>query len=151
MPWPNMLQRSTRFRHFLVTLPLLVALGLPAMAGAVEDVQSVPQVDLGRYLGLWYEIAGFPMFFQRKCLGDTTAEYSGKDAATISVRNRCRTEDGFIEAEGRATVVPETGNGRLFRRLQHRDTIDVCIVVGKRNAPAESGGVGESDWRARAV
>lgn len=113
MPWPNMSQPSTRSRHFLVALPLLVALGLPVTARAAEDVQSVPQVDLGRYVGLWYEIASFPMFFQRKCVGDTTAEYAGKDAGTISVRNRCRTEDGFIEAEGRATVVPETGNGRL--------------------------------------
>jgi apolipoprotein D and lipocalin family protein len=113
MPWPSMSQPSTRSRHFLVALPLLVALGLPATACAAEDVGSVPQVDLGRYVGLWYEIASFPMFFQRKCVGDTTAEYAEKDAGTISVRNRCRTEDGFIEAEGRATVVPETGNGRL--------------------------------------
>ena len=65
MPWPNMSQPSTRSRHFLVALLLLVALGLPVTARAGEDVQSVPQVDLGRYVGLWYEIASFPMFFQR--------------------------------------------------------------------------------------
>lgn len=102
----------TMFR-FLVALPMAAVLGFPGVASAVEDVQSVPQVDLSRYVGRWYEIASFPMFFQRKCLGDTTAEYAEKEAGTISVRNRCRTEDGFIEAEGRATVVPETGNGRL--------------------------------------
>ncbi len=113
MPWPNMWLPSIRLRGFLMALPLLVALGLPATASAVEEVQAVPQVDLGRYVGLWYEIASFPMFFQRKCIGDTTAEYAAKDAGKISVRNRCRTEDGFIEAQGRATVVPESGNGRL--------------------------------------
>ena len=113
MPWLNTSPPSIRSRCFLVALPLIVALGMPATGCAAEAVRSVPQVDLGRYVGLWYEIASFPMFFQRKCVGDTTAEYAETDAGTIPVRNRCRTEDGFIEAEGRATVVPETGNGRL--------------------------------------
>lgn len=113
MPWPSMWQPSTRTHRLLAALPLLVALALPATASAVEEVQAVPQVDLGRYVGLWYEIASFPMFFQRNCVGDTTAEYAAKDAGTISVRNRCRTAEGFIEAQGRATAVPESGNGRL--------------------------------------
>ena len=113
MPWPSMSQPSTRSRNFLAALPLLVAFALPATASASEEVQAVPRVDLGRYVGLWYEIGSFPMFFQRNCVGDTTAEYAAKDAGTISVRNRCRTADGFIEAQGRATVVPESGNGRL--------------------------------------
>jgi len=113
MPWPSMSPPSTRSRNFLAALPLLVAFALPATASAAEEVQAVPQVDLGRYVGLWYEIGSFPMFFQRNCVGDTTAEYAAKDAGTISVHNRCRTADGFIEAQGRATVVPESGNGRL--------------------------------------
>lgn len=51
---------------------------LPAVvfsAGAEVPVASVPAVDLSLYVGKWFEIASFPMFFQRQCIGDTTAEY----------------------------------------------------------------------------
>jgi apolipoprotein D and lipocalin family protein len=76
-------------------------------------VQSVGQVDLGRYVGKWYEIAAFPMYFQRQCVGDTTAEYALRSDGDIAVVNRCRTETGFDEAVGKAWVVDGTGNARL--------------------------------------
>ena len=83
---------------------------------AVADdrpVTTVPNVDLERYLGRWYEVGSFPMFFQRHCIGETTADYALQEGGSISVRNRCRSEDGFIEAEGRATPVAGSGNARL--------------------------------------
>jgi apolipoprotein D and lipocalin family protein len=76
-------------------------------------VRSVESVDLGRYAGKWYEIAAFPMFFQRRCVGDTTAEYAAGPDGGIKVVNRCRTEDGFDEAVGKAWVVEGSGNSRL--------------------------------------
>jgi apolipoprotein D and lipocalin family protein len=76
-------------------------------------VQSVRSVDLDRYLGKWYEIAAFPMFFQRRCVGDTTAEYSHRPDGDITVVNRCRTEDGFDQAVGKAWAVEGTGNAQL--------------------------------------
>ena len=91
-----------------------MVLALPLCATASEPpVSSVSQVDLPRYLGRWYEIASFPMFFQRRCIGDTTAEYSAQPDGGITVRNRCRTEDGFIEADGKANAVADSGNARL--------------------------------------
>lgn len=93
------------------TAILLISLPFPALAQA--PVASVPSVDLARYTGKWFEIASFPMFFQRNCIGDTTAEYSATDNGTISVRNRCRTDTGFDEATGKATVVDGSGNSRL--------------------------------------
>ena len=75
--------------------------------------QSVPHVDLKRYAGKWYEIAAFPMFFQRQCIGDTTAEYQARPDGDIAVVNRCRTETGFDEAAGKAWAVNGTGNGQL--------------------------------------
>jgi apolipoprotein D and lipocalin family protein len=53
------------------------------------------------------------MFFQRRCLGDTTAEYTLRQDGGIAVRNRCRTEDGFDEATARAWAVEGSGNARL--------------------------------------
>lgn len=101
-------------RRSLLTTLCLTALcltGRPVLAQA--PVVSVPSVDLARYSGKWFEIASFPMFFQRKCIADTTAEYSPKPDGSLSVVNRCRTEDGFSVANGNATVVDGFGNSRL--------------------------------------
>lgn len=78
-----------------------------------EPVRSVQEVDLDRYKGTWYEIARFPMFFQRQCHGDVTARYELLADGCISVLNRCRTDDGFDEAKGKACTVKGTGNAQL--------------------------------------
>ena len=64
--------------------------------GANQPLKNVPvpALDLDRYLGQWHEIAHLPMFFQRKCVSDTTATYTLKDNGRIEVRNACRTADG---------------------------------------------------------
>ena len=80
---------------------------------AQSPVTSVSSVDLVRYSGKWFEIASFPMFFQRHCVADTTAHYSAGLDGSISVQNRCRTQVGTEEATGRATVVEGFGNSRL--------------------------------------
>jgi apolipoprotein D and lipocalin family protein len=95
-------------------LALLAALLAPAgVIAQGADVASVPQVDLARYAGKWYEIAAFPMFFQRNCLGDTTAEYTLRDDGEVTVDNRCRTASGTDRALGRAWAVADGGNARL--------------------------------------
>ena len=84
------------------------------MAADLPPVQSVPQVDLARYVGTWHEIARFPMYFQNQCVGDVTANYSKMDNGKIKVINRCRTKEGeFDQAEGSASVVENTGNAQL--------------------------------------
>ena len=93
-------------------IALLLAFPICAIA-ADTPVIAVNEVNLARYLGRWYEVASFPMFFQKRCLGDTTAEYALRPDGDIAVTNRCRTEDGFIEANGRASVVASSGNARL--------------------------------------
>jgi len=80
---------------------------------AQTSVESVAALELGRYAGKWYEIASYPMFFQRQCIGDTTAEYALTPDGDVSVTNRCRTERGFDEARGSATVVEGSHNARL--------------------------------------
>ena len=99
-------------RRFRV-LGCVLALGGAFAHAESLPVQSVQDVDLGRYVGKWYEIAAFPMFFQRQCIGDTTAEYALRPDGDIAVVNRCRTEDGFDEAAGKAWPVAGTGNARL--------------------------------------
>ena len=77
-------------------------------------LQTVAQVDLTRYLGLWYEIGRYPNSFQKGCLG-STAMYSARPDGEIDVLNSCRNEkDGSLrEAKGRAWVIDNASNARL--------------------------------------
>jgi apolipoprotein D and lipocalin family protein len=96
-------------------LIFVLTAGVASLAAAQNHapVVPVPKVDLARYAGKWFEIAAFPMFFQRQCIGDTTAEYRLTPDGEVTVTNRCRTDDGFDEARGTATVVEGGNNARL--------------------------------------
>ena len=83
----------------------LVALAVVGNAqdGSKQPLKVVPEVDLNRYMGTWYEIARLPNSFQNKCVGDVTATYTLMDDGDIMVVNRCQKENGeFSEAKGRA-------------------------------------------------
>ncbi len=68
-----------------------------------DALQTIHQLDVSRYLGRWYEIAKFPNQFQKKCVSDTSAEYSLLANGQISVLNQCRLADGTLQiAEGLA-------------------------------------------------
>jgi apolipoprotein D and lipocalin family protein len=98
-----------KMRFLLCSVALVAALARAEPA----PVETVGTIDLGRYAGKWYEIASFPMFFQRQCIGDTTAEYTLRPDGEIAVRNRCRTGSGFDEANGTAWAEAGTVNSRL--------------------------------------
>ena len=100
----------------LPALLLLLACLVPD-ARAANPVVSVPQLDISRYAGQWYEIAHLPTSFQAKCAGDITATYTLRDDAHIGVRNACRTADGGSKvAEGLARPI-EGHPGRLEVRF----------------------------------
>jgi apolipoprotein D and lipocalin family protein len=78
-------------------------------------LEAVPQVDIERYLGIWYEIASYPQRFQEGCTA-TTATYTLRSDGEIDVLNKCRKGglDGPEEvAEGRARVVDRESNAKL--------------------------------------
>ena len=101
-------------KKLLLALSLL---GLSACQSVPHDakpaVQPVAKVDLQRYAGTWYEIASYPMYFQRKCVGDTTAQYALREDGDVTVTNRCRTESSFTEVTGKAWAVEGGGNAQL--------------------------------------
>ena len=81
----------------------------------LPPLEAVAHVDLGRYVGSWYEIANFPQRFQRGCVA-STATYSVRDDGEIDVLNRCR--EGALDAPerralGRARVVDAATNAKL--------------------------------------
>ncbi|MFU8925375.1 lipocalin family protein [Acinetobacter puyangensis] len=56
------------------------------------------EVDIERYAGQWYEIARLPMFFQRHCASDVTANYQLNPDNTVQVLNQCINKKGEEEA-----------------------------------------------------
>lgn len=95
-------------------IALLMLTASPSVfAAEPAPVRAIPSLDLPRYLGKWYEIAAFPMYFQRNCVGDTTAEYTLRPDGDINVRNRCRTAEGYDEANGHAWVNDATHPAQL--------------------------------------
>jgi apolipoprotein D and lipocalin family protein len=92
----------------------LVLVGACSMAGATGGdavLKTVPKVELGRYIGRWYEIARYPNRFERKCDRNVTADYAIRPDGKVSVVNRCTAHDGKItQSSGWAKVVDrETG------------------------------------------
>lgn len=78
-----------------------------------DEVITVEQVDLQRYLGTWYEIARKPIRIEDDGARDVTATYSLKDDCKIRVLNRCLNEDGeYEDAEGEAVAL-DSSNAKL--------------------------------------
>lgn len=77
-------------------------------------MQTVPEVDISRYGGKWYEVARYPNWFQRNCSGESTADYTPLKDGKIRVVNRCKTADAiWKQVQGTARIVPRSGGARL--------------------------------------
>jgi len=80
-----------------------------------QTLQTVPNVDLKKYAGKWYEIASYPQYFQKGC-HCTTAEYTLSEKGYVIVENRCNRDNvsgkqSYIK--GKAFVEEGTGNAKL--------------------------------------
>lgn len=95
---------SPTLRQLALALALLSPFVAPAQTSAPpEPLQTIARLDVGRYLGTWYEIAKYPNRFQRQCVADTSALYRLRDDGQLDVINRCRQANGEVaEAVGRA-------------------------------------------------
>lgn len=96
----------------------MILTGVMTMASCggnnVNRPDPVASVDLHRYRGKWYEIAKIPNRFQRKCAGNTTAEYTLRADGTVLVVNSCLDHEGKrVIAEGIGKVTDPLTNARL--------------------------------------
>lgn len=96
---------------------LAITLAIPpvsAFSAPLAPVETVAQVNLDRYLGLWHEIARYPNVFQKGCV-DSSTTYSRRPDGDIEVHNVCRNaDDGKLrEVKGRAWVADPRINARL--------------------------------------
>lgn len=89
---------------------LFFIINVPSMAA---DLQTVPSVDLERYLGRWFEVARMEQRFQKGCY-DSIAEYSRRDDGDIRVVNSCSVHGKKgKKATGRAWVTDKDTNAKL--------------------------------------
>lgn len=79
-----------------------------------EPLQAVEKIELNKYLGAWHEVARKPLYFQRKCDSNVTANYSLNKNGNIKVDNSCYTKDGkFKQTIGEAFVQNAPSNSKL--------------------------------------
>lgn len=75
----------------------------------------VPELDLARYMGKWYEVASIPQRFSRGCVC-TRASYSLKPNGRVAVSNTCNdvTPQGKLrQAVGTAKAADPAVNAKL--------------------------------------
>lgn len=77
---------------------LLSLTTLHAVAADAPPLDTIPSLDVPRYMGTWYEIARYPNWFQKKCAGDSRADYSLQSDGTVQVINRCRLASGEMDS-----------------------------------------------------
>jgi apolipoprotein D and lipocalin family protein len=103
---------------FLTTGLLLTAPAFAQASQEAEPVKVIASLDVPRYMGAWYEIAKFPNWFQKKCIGNTKALYVPKDDGSIQVLNSCKTANGEISrAEGLARQLGPADSPKLEVRF----------------------------------
>ena len=78
-------------------------------------MKVVPEVDLKRYQGKWFEIARLPNRFEKSCERNVTATYTLRSDGGITVLNSCQKADGKTKSiEGRAKLADKRGpNSKL--------------------------------------
>ncbi len=103
------LQLKTIF--FIAFLFIIVTGGCQTKKSEEMNTATVRELDLQRYLGIWYEIARFDHSFERGLVG-VTATYSMRGDGKIRVLNQGykNTLDGTLSiAEGKAKLTGEPG------------------------------------------
>jgi len=98
----------------LISLIILFLL-MTTTNNQAQTLQTVPNVDLKKYAGKWYEIASYPQYFQKGC-HCTTAEYTLSEKGYVIVENRCNRDSvngkqSYIK--GKAFVEEGSGNAKL--------------------------------------
>jgi len=103
---------------FVVSALLIQAKAYSQTAVVPVAVKTIASLDVPRYLGTWYEIAKFPNWFQKKCVGNTKAVYALKADGNLQVLNSCKTANGDTSsAEGAAKQIGAKDSPKLEVRF----------------------------------
>ena len=109
---------TTWHRRIALALAALAFALSPAVQAQPAPMQTVPSLDVPRYMGTWYEVAKYPNSFQKKCASSTQATYSLQADGQVQVLNRCKTAQGeWSEALGAARQIGGPTSAQLKVRF----------------------------------
>ena len=115
---PAVLGALSRTAAGWLALALIAFAAIAPAHAEPAPLQSVPSVDVPRYMGTWHEIAKYPNWFQRKCASSTQATYTLQTDGRVQVLNRCKTDKGeWTEALGAARQIGGPNSPRLKVRF----------------------------------
>ncbi len=78
------------------------------------EPMTVGNVDIQRYMGLWYAVAHIPTSFEAKCAQGTTAYYALLPSGQVEVTNTCYDAQGKpSRVVGRAWIPDRAAPGKL--------------------------------------
>ena len=124
-------------KNILTAVLLTLIFGITAVINgqtkpaSATELKTVPQVDLKKYSGKWFEIARYPNKFQKQCVGNTTANYTVQTNNKIEVVNECLKKDGSTEqAKGEARIVDKNSNAKLEVRFAPKFLSFISAVWG---------------------
>lgn len=115
MTMKNLPKAGYKIGKIAVGGALLMGLGMATVAYAQnQPLKTVDKVELDRYLGVWYEVARKPLYFQNKCDRDVTATYTLNENGNVNVDNKCYSKDGKLnQSIGEAYVQNAPFNSKL--------------------------------------
>lgn len=94
-------------------------------------LQTVPSVDVPRYMGTWHEVAKYPNWFQNKCVSSTQATYTLQADGQVQVLNRCKNDKGqWREALGAARQIGGPHSPKLKVRFAPKWLSFIPMVWG---------------------
>lgn len=98
----------------IIVMLFLGAIGQQANAVSVKDVRVIRPFELKKYLGKWYEIARFDVFFERNLI-NVTATYSLNADGSVRVDNQGYNAEKKkkSQAVGKAKFVGDENEARL--------------------------------------
>ncbi len=92
----------------------LAGMMLAGNNGCAQAVTAVPQLDLNKFLGEWYEVARLPGKADKKCVASAFSLYAAKDKARhYSQVNSCLDQKRVAQIQNVDGVQDKSGNGRL--------------------------------------
>ncbi len=102
-------------KHIIPFILIVVQITFNSCTMSQNPPTITDSIDLQKYAGKWYEIASYPMRFQKDCFC-VTADYTLTDKGYVKVFNSCR--KGSVSGEvksitGKAFPVKGTNNVKL--------------------------------------
>jgi apolipoprotein D and lipocalin family protein len=102
-------------KNYILLFLIVLQLSITSCSMSQNPPTVTDAVDLQKYCGKWYEIASYPMSFQKDCYC-VTADYTLTDKGYVKVFNSCRkgSVNGKLKSiTGKAFPVKGTHNVKL--------------------------------------